>query len=418
LWLDKLVTFVVFCYNAYTVLVVISVNRGFVTECTMSLLDTLNNECVDSNLELPSLIRACDEQLTEPTRTARSGDIITLKNLQFIPEHGFVPEPLFDTCCPDVALVLDWGNYLPGLHALLDGCCVGDVVTNVSVDAGWGARRSDLVFRVPITKLQSYLPDSGPALGLALRLKGGIDVVITEILDGEVIVIDANPPLAGTSYACSFEVVAIDRWEGARCGDDCISTCNNVDAYDGQKHERRYQMATFALGCFWGAELAFMRTEGVVGTRVGYSQGKTNGRPTYEEVSSGRTGHRESVQVIYDSQIVSYEALVQIALSRLHATQGYNSVYDLQRLYRIRNNADDDDDETKQYRNGFYFHSMEQRDMIDRILKQEGDSGARFEIEVLEASTFWNAEERHQQYLYKGGQDARKGAKQPIRCFG
>jgi peptide-methionine (S)-S-oxide reductase len=371
-------------------------------------------DCRETNLNNASTA-SCDEPRTESSRAARSGDIITLKNLQFLPEHGFVPDPLFDTHFEDdttVTLVLDGGHYLPGLHALLHGCQVGDVVSNVSIDAGWGARRADWRVRVPMARVRSYWP-AEPALGMSLRWKGGIEVVIAEMED-EFVVIDANPPLAGTSYACSFTVVAVDcGGEGARCRD--------VDRSDhhvyATQYPSRYRMATFALGCFWGAELAFMRTEGVVGTRVGYSQGKTNVPPTYEEVSQGHTGHRESVQVIYDSHMVSYESLVHVALSRLQATQGYNSVSDLQRLYRIRNNTDDDD-ETKQYRNGFYFHSTEQRDVISRILRQEGDSVVPLEIEVLEASTFWMAEEWHQQYLYKGGQSARKGAKQPIRCYG
>ena len=331
-------------------------------------------------------------------RTARAGDIVTLRNLQFLPENGFVPEPLFDTYCGDVSLVVHGGNYLPGLHALIDGARVGDVVTNVSVDAGWGARRADLIVRVPVSQWRGRSP---PTIGKSWRGPGGIPVVITHLVN-DMIVLDANPPLAGTSYACSFEVVAIDPfgWEE-----------------DTTTNETRFSMATFALGCFWGAELAFLRTEGVVGTRVGYSQGHTD-QPNYEEV--GRTGHRESVQVVYDTRIVSYEALVDIALSRLKATQGSNSVYDLQRLYRLRNHdtSADDDDETKQYRHGFYYHSNEQRDSIERIFCQECDACARFEIEVLPASTFWEAEDRHQQYLYKGGQSARKGAKQPIRCYG
>jgi peptide-methionine (S)-S-oxide reductase len=344
--------------------------------------------------------------------TARVGDIVALEDLLFVPENGFVPEPLFDLSISSpsstVSLVLHCGNYLPGLHELIDGCRAGDIVSNVSIDAGWGQRRLDLIFSVPISKLQQQLDGKSIHVGMSLRLKGGIDVIITDIIDdGTTIVLDANPPLAGTSYLCSFKVISIHRSNS--CGSDTSSWQH--DDTD------RYQVATFALGCFWGAELAFMRTEGVVGTRVGYSQGTTS-HPTYEDVCRGHTQHRESIQVIYDASIVSYETLAHVAISRLQSNLGSTSVYGLHDLFRERDKADSDDqDESKQYRYGFYYHSIKQRDIAKGILSLT-DDGIRFDIEVREASTFWKAEEWHQQYLYKGGQSARKGALETIRCYG
>src|SRR5690348_404598 len=68
------------------------------------------------------------------------------------------------------------------------------------------------------------------------------------------------------------------------------------------------EVATFGLGCFWGAERLFWQAPGVYTTAAGYSGGETR-NPTYEEVCSGRTGHAEVVQVVFDPTRTSYEAL-------------------------------------------------------------------------------------------------------------
>src|SRR5438067_10377866 len=70
------------------------------------------------------------------------------------------------------------------------------------------------------------------------------------------------------------------------------------------------QTAVFALGCFWGAEKAFWTMDGVYSTAVGYAGGYTP-NPTYHEVCSGRTGHAEVVQVVFDPKVVSYMELLQ-----------------------------------------------------------------------------------------------------------
>ena len=76
----------------------------------------------------------------------------------------------------------------------------------------------------------------------------------------------------------------------------------------------KYEVATFAGGCFWGTELHFQRLPGVIQTCVGYTQGRTE-RPSYAEVSSGLTGHTEALMLTYDPKLVSYEALCDKLLS-------------------------------------------------------------------------------------------------------
>ena len=77
-----------------------------------------------------------------------------------------------------------------------------------------------------------------------------------------------------------------------------------------EKTDDGYEVATFAGGCFWGTELHFQRHEGVVATCVGYTQGRDD-QPTYQEVSTGRSGHTESVMVLYNPAETSYEMLCE-----------------------------------------------------------------------------------------------------------
>jgi len=90
-----------------------------------------------------------------------------------------------------------------------------------------------------------------------IYLQGKYQVLVTDI-QPDAIVVDANPPLAGTSCACSFKVLNVESLPSLK-----YSSRENTSVY--------YQVATFALGCFWGTKLAYMHNPGGVGTRVGYS---------------------------------------------------------------------------------------------------------------------------------------------------
>ena len=105
-----------------------------------------------------------------------------------------------------------------------------------------------------------------------------------------------------------------------------------------------YQVATFGLGCFWGAERLFWQTDGVWSTAVGYAAGFTP-NPTYNEVCSGRTGHNEVVLVVFDPAKVSYAQLLKVFFEAHDPTQGMRQGNDV----------------GTQYRSGIYVHSDEQR---------------------------------------------------------
>ena len=161
-----------------------------------------------------------------------------------------------------------------------------------------------------------------------------------------------------------------------------------------------YFLGTFALGCFWGGELEFMRTPGVVGTAVGYTQGKVV-NPSYKQVCTGTTGHTEAIVVIYDPDMVSYETLVDVAMDRL----GENKYL----LNQVGN------DKGTQYRHGIYYHTPAQKQTAEKVVEGFGEDCV---TECKPADIFYFAEDYHQQYLLKGGQSARKGDTTVIRCYG
>ena len=165
----------------------------------------------------------------------------------------------------------------------------------------------------------------------------------------------------------------------------------------------RYEVATFAGGCFWGTELHFQRLPGVIATCVGYTQGAVE-RPTYAQVCDGTTGHTEGLQLIFDPDCISYEALCDKLLSTVDPTA----------LNRVGN------DMGTQYRHGLYPHSAGQdaaaRRCVERV--QATVSPRRVVTEIKPAAVFWPAEGYHQRYLQKGGQDASKGSAEKVRCYG
>ena len=148
--------------------------------------------------------------------------------------------------------------------------------------------------------------------------------------------------------------------------------------------------ASFAAGCFWGVEAAFRAVDGVTATRVGY-QGGTTDNPTYQDVCSGQTGHAETVEVDFDPDKVSFETLLGVFWDKHNPTT------------RDRQGPD----VGSQYRSVIFYHDGAQRDAAEKSRDELAASG-RFSrpivTQIVPASTFWPAEDYHQQYLEKRGQ--------------
>lgn len=169
-----------------------------------------------------------------------------------------------------------------------------------------------------------------------------------------------------------------------------------------QSKDGKYDVATFAGGCFWGTELHFQRMPGVIATAVGYTQGEED-KPTYSDVCTGATGHTEGLQLIYDPKLVSYETLCRKLLSTINPT--------------LRNRVGND--RGTQYRHGVYPHSDAQWQTAERVLKEAQAAYDRpIVTELKRATIFWPAENYHQRYLEKGGQSAAKDAAEKVRCYG
>lgn len=149
------------------------------------------------------------------------------------------------------------------------------------------------------------------------------------------------------------------------------------------------EKAVFAAGCFWSVQEAFAGVNGVVSTRAGYTGGDLKG-PTYEEVCTGATGHAEAVEVAFDTEVVRYEALLEV----------FWSIHDPTAIDR------QGPDIGSQYRSVIFFHSSAQ-EAIARKSKERLEDSERFEspiaTEILPAGVFYPAEEYHQMYLKKHG---------------
>jgi peptide-methionine (S)-S-oxide reductase len=149
------------------------------------------------------------------------------------------------------------------------------------------------------------------------------------------------------------------------------------------------QKATFGAGCFWGVEAAFRCVEGVVSTAVGY-MGGTLENPTYEDVCTDRTGHVEVVEVVYDPSHVSYDELLNV-FWRIHDPTTPNQ---------------QGPDVGTQYRSVIFYHTPEQ-EAVARASKEKLQKSGKYKRELVTeiepATTFWHAEEYHQQYFEKHG---------------
>jgi peptide-methionine (S)-S-oxide reductase len=147
------------------------------------------------------------------------------------------------------------------------------------------------------------------------------------------------------------------------------------------------EIATFAGGCFWCMEPPFDKLDGVIATTSGYTGGH-QASPTYKQVSAGTTGHAEAIQVEYDPARISYEELLSVFWKNIDPTTADRQFCD----------------HGSQYRSGIFYHNDEQKKAAEKslnILNQTKPFDEPVVTEITPASTFYPAEEYHQDYYQK-----------------
>jgi len=149
----------------------------------------------------------------------------------------------------------------------------------------------------------------------------------------------------------------------------------------------KLEKATFAGGCFWCMEPPFDKLDGVVSTTAGYAGGREV-NPTYEEVASGRTGHAEAIQIVYDPSMVTYGELLDIFWRNVDPTQVNGQFVD----------------KGPQYRTAIFYHDDEQKRLAlasKERLEKSGVYKKKLATEIVPVTAFYKAEEYHQDYYKK-----------------
>lgn len=148
-----------------------------------------------------------------------------------------------------------------------------------------------------------------------------------------------------------------------------------------------YETATLAGGCFWGLQESLRHIPGVIKTTVGYTGGTTP-HPTYELVCTGKTGHAEAVQVVFDPARLRYEELLDRFFQSHDPTSPRNPIAGMK----------------VQYRSAIFYQGEEQRRIAERVkekMSQSGEWSNPVVTEITPASEFYPAEAYHQDYLEK-----------------
>jgi peptide methionine sulfoxide reductase msrA/msrB len=142
--------------------------------------------------------------------------------------------------------------------------------------------------------------------------------------------------------------------------------------------------AIFAGGCFWGMQYYFENQKGVKSTEVGYIGGHIE-NPTYEDVCSHKSGHIEALQVVFDSTMVSFEALAKL----------FFEIHDPGQVNR------QGPDIGEQYKSAVFYRTQEQKQISEKLISELKSLNYSVATELIKATTFWKAENYHQHYYSK-----------------
>ena len=151
---------------------------------------------------------------------------------------------------------------------------------------------------------------------------------------------------------------------------------------------KNIEKAYFAGGCFWGVEHLLQNQEGVISTTVGYMGGKTD-HPNYEDVCYLNTGHAETVEVTFYPTQTSFETLAK----------NFFEIHDPTQLNRQGPDIGD------QYRSEIFYVDERQKEIAEKLIAQLKENGYEVVTKLSEAGSFWKAEEYHQKYYTKNGQE-------------
>lgn len=150
--------------------------------------------------------------------------------------------------------------------------------------------------------------------------------------------------------------------------------------------KKNRQKAIFAGGCFWGVEYYFQQGKGVLETTVGYIGGTVD-NPTYEQVCRKTTGHIEAMEVVFDANVVSFEELAKL----------FFDIHDPTQLNR------QGPDIGEQYTSAIFYFDEEQKAISEKLINILKGKGLHVVTQLIPATTFWPAEEYHQEYYQKKG---------------
>ncbi len=155
----------------------------------------------------------------------------------------------------------------------------------------------------------------------------------------------------------------------------------------GGSEDRPLERAVFAGGCFWCMQPAFDRLKGVISTAVGYTGGEVE-NPSYEQVCSGKTGHVEAIEIVFDPSIITFRELIETFWKNIDPTQPNGQFADT----------------GAQYRTVIYYHDESQKRAAEasrQELESSGKFGRRIVTDIEPAKQFYRAEEHHQEYYLK-----------------
>ncbi len=150
--------------------------------------------------------------------------------------------------------------------------------------------------------------------------------------------------------------------------------------------KNNFKIAIFASGCFWGTQYYLGKAGGVISSRVGYTGGEAE-NPSYKQVSGGKTGHVEAVEITYDPNKTDYEELSKLFFETHDPTQRGGQGPDI----------------GPQYRSVIFYQNENEKKIAENLIDILRKKGMDIATEIKPAGKFWPAEEYHQDYYQKGG---------------